>query len=157
MEPARSDRAVWAGWPEICKWQVVLAGISELGRQRDRDRDYNWLSICSTGRHLWWPFLTVSGPWEARKVSPETPRLIIFRITWLLPFWSRGKFFLSCAKYVYSGGRKWFLCRRNSGVSILFVHPEGTAETLANNALRRPLPTSRVKVVFIKFWCENGM
>ena len=39
---------------------------------------------------------------------------------------------------------------------ISLVHPEGTAETVANHALRRPLPTSKVKVVFIKFWCQNG-
>ena len=34
---------------------------------------------------------------------------------------------------------------------ISLVHPEGTAETVANTALRRLLPTSRIKVVFIKF------
>ena len=46
------------------------------------------------------------GPVEARKV------------TWLLPFWSRGKFFFWVVRSTcYSGGMKWLLCRRNSGVS----------------------------------------
>ena len=69
-----------------------------------------------TGRQLRWPFLTISGPGGPKRVARDHD-LIVLRITWLLPFLCRGKVFFIVGRSFYGGGRKWFLCRRNSAVS----------------------------------------
>ena len=75
----------------------------------------------STGRHLWWPFLTVSGrPEKGRRRT----RLIVLRITWLLPFFSPGKVFLVVGRFLLIVGSFSMLWEQQRLNKIKGIKPE---------------------------------
>ena len=85
--------------------------------------DWAFVNEGSTGRHLWWPFLTVSGPWRPEKGCRRT-RLIVLRITWLLPFFSPGKVFLVVGRFVLIVGSFSMLWEQQRLNKIKGIKPE---------------------------------
>ena len=92
------------------------------------------------------------GPLGGQKSVARDPTLDYFShnvTTTVLESWE--VFFESCeVRFTAVEGNDFFVGGTAASRFCLFIL-KVQLRTLANNALRRPLPTSRVKVVFIKF------